>query len=47
MRIVKEKFTIDIITEYVNPDGKVISNIPICLLVDLYLHFYGSEHGMY
>lgn len=47
MRIVKEKFTIDIITEYVNPDSKVISNIPICLRLDLYLHFYGSEHGMY
>lgn len=38
------------ITEYVNSDSKVINDIHmyhICLLLGLYPHFCGSEHGMY
>lgn len=41
---------IHVITEYVNSDSKVLSNIHmyhICLLLGLYPHFCGSEHGMY
>lgn len=46
----KKKMMIHVITEYVNSDSKVLSNIHmyhICLLLGLYPHFCGSEHGMY